>query len=187
MSTNAEQFTYWNEVGGPKWVRYQAMLDRQMIAVGAATMDAARLEAGDAVLDVGCGCGSTTLAIARRLGASGRCTGIDISRPMLALARERARAAGLDNVTFVHEDAQTCELRPQFDVLFSRFGLMFFDDPVRAFSNLHRAMRGGARLAFVCWQPLHRNQPRQFPLHCFADSVAVPRCKPVQHQLLDVQ
>lgn len=154
---NAEQITFWNDVGGPKWVRFQEMLDRQLDSVGALAMDAAAIEAGNSVLDVGCGCGSTTLALARRAGPAGHATGIDISRPMLALARERASAAGLTNVTFEEADAQTHRFRPDYDVMYSRFGVMFFDDPARAFTNLHGGLRSGGRMSFVCWQALHRN------------------------------
>lgn len=154
---NADQITFWNQVGGPQWVRYQAFLDRQLDEIGRMTMDAAGLEPGHSVLDIGCGCGSTTLEIARRVGPEGRATGVDISLPMLELARERAAAAGITNTTFLGADAQTHEFHPEFDVLFSRFGVMFFDDPVRAFANMRSGLRSGARVAFVCWQAIHRN------------------------------
>jgi SAM-dependent methyltransferase len=161
---NAEQIAFWNEVGGPKWVRYQAMLDRQLDAVGEAAMDAAHLVDGEVVLDIGCGCGSTSLALARRVAPSGRAVGLDISQPMLDLARQRARAEDVTNVSFTEADAQVHPFRPEFDVLFSRFGVMFFDDPDRAFTNLHAGLRSGARLAFVCWQALHKNPWMSVPM-----------------------
>lgn len=154
---NSDQITFWNDAGGQKWVRYQAMLDRQLDEVGAVALEAARLQPGEAVLDVGCGCGSTTLEIARLVGPSGRTTGVDISRPMLALARDRSRDAGLGQASFLQADAQVYEFRPEFDVLFSRFGVMFFDDPAGAFTNLRRGLKRGARLAFVCWQNIQKN------------------------------
>lgn len=154
---NADQIAYWNDLAGQKWVRYQAMLDRQLDAVGAAAMDVAHLQSGEAVLDVGCGCGSTTLELGRRVGPPGRAVGLDISRPMLHLARQRSRTEKVPNATFLEADAQVHAFRPEFDVLFSRFGVMFFEDPVAAFSNLHNAMRRGSRVAFVCWQALQRN------------------------------
>jgi ubiquinone/menaquinone biosynthesis C-methylase UbiE len=92
------------------------------------------------VLDIGCGCGSTTLAIARKVGPTERRRGIDISHPMLTVARERAAPENLDNATFIEADAQTSRIEPGFDVVFSRFGVMFFDDSVRAFTNLHGAL-----------------------------------------------
>lgn len=163
-AANAEQIAFWNEVGGPKWVRYQAMLDRQLDEVGTAAMEVANLAAGESVLDVGCGCGSTTLEIARRVGPSGRATGLDISRPMLELARQRARSGGPANTNFLQADAQVHAFRPEFDVLFSRFGVMFFDDPVAAFANLHCGLRSGGRVAFVCWQNVQKNPWMLLPM-----------------------
>jgi SAM-dependent methyltransferase len=161
---NSEQIAFWNNVGGPKWVRFQALLDRQLDEIGKLVMEAARLETGQAVLDVGCGCGSTTLELARRVGPTGSATGIDISRPMLELARERARTEGLANTSFTEADAQTHSFRPEFDVLYSRFGVMFFDNPAAAFANLHRGLRSGARVAFACWQAVHRNPWMAVPM-----------------------
>jgi SAM-dependent methyltransferase len=161
---NSEQIAYWNDVGGPKWVRYQAMLDSQLDTIGGSAMEAANVAAGEAVLDVGCGCGSTSLALARRVGPKGRVTGIDISAPMLDVARLRARDAGLANVEFIEADAQVESFRGAYDVLFSRFGVMFFDDSVVAFTNLHRAMKPGGRVAFVCWQALHKNPWMSVPM-----------------------
>ena len=161
---NSDQIAFWNKVGGPKWVHYQVLLDRQLEAIGRMVMEAADIRTGQAILDVGCGCGSTTLDLARRVGASGSATGIDISKPMLALARKRAVAEALTNVTFAEADAQTHTFRPEFDVLYSRFGVMFFDDPVRAFTNLRRGLRPGARVAFACWQAAHRNPWMAVPM-----------------------
>ncbi len=172
---NAEQITFWNQVGGPQWVRYQAFLDHQLDEIGRMTMDAAGLEPGHAVLDIGCGCGSTTLEIARRVGPAGHATGVDISLPMLELARERAAAAGIANTTFLGADAQVHEFRPEFDVLYSRFGVMFFDDPVRAFANMRKGLRSGARVAFVCWQAIHRNPWMAVPVLAAMKHVAIPQ------------
>ena len=163
-STNSEQIAFWNNVGGPKWVRFQAVLDRQLDEIGKTVMDAARLQAGQTVLDVGCGCGSTTLELARRVGPGGNATGVDISHPMLELARERAKADGVANATFTEADAQAHAFRPEFDALYSRFGVMFFDDPVGAFTNLRRGLRSGARVAFACWQAVHRNPWMAVPM-----------------------
>lgn len=163
-AANTEQVKYWNQVGGPKWVLYQAMLDHQLDEVGELALQAAALAPGDAVLDVGCGCGSTTLELARRVGPAGRATGIDVSRPMLELARRRAADDGVANAAFEEADAQSFAFRREFDVLFSRFGVMFFDDPVRAFTNLRTALKPDARVAFVCWQALPRNAWMARPL-----------------------
>ncbi|HET7131194.1 MAG TPA: class I SAM-dependent methyltransferase, partial [Gammaproteobacteria bacterium] len=130
---------------------------------------AATARPGSRVLDVGCGTGSTTLAFARRVGASGRALGVDISEPMLALARERAERARLP-ATFVCADAQVHAFEPaSFDTIVSRFGVMFFDDPVRAFANLRRAARPGAELRFMAWRSGAEN-----PFMTAAERAAAP-------------
>jgi SAM-dependent methyltransferase len=155
---NAEQIEYWNEKAGPTWVAMQDVLDGQLARLGTLAMDRADLAAGAAVLDVGCGCGHTTLELGRRVGPRGRVLGIDISAPMLGQARRAAGAAGLAQVRFEQADAQTHRFEPAaFDVLFSRFGVMFFADPAVAFANLRAALRPGGRLAFVCWQGIQDN------------------------------
>ena len=115
-------------------------------------LDAADLEPGQRVLDVGCGAGSTTIEAARRVAPTGAAVGVDISGPALALARERAVASGFDGVDFIEADAQTHHSSPGPSMPISRFGTMFFDDPVAAFANLRRALRPGGRLAIVAWQ-----------------------------------
>ena len=105
------------------------------------------------MLDVGCGAGSTTIEAARRVEPKGAAIGVDISGPALALARERAVASGVNGVEFIEADAQAHAFEPgAFDVVISRFGTMFFGDPVAAFANLRRALRRGGRLAVVAWQ-----------------------------------
>jgi SAM-dependent methyltransferase len=172
---NAEQLRYWNEVAGPRWVRFQERLDREIAGLGLLALERAALAEGEAVLDVGCGCGGTSLEIARRVGPRGRVLGLDISRPMLALARERQAEAGAAQLRFEEADAQTAALEPgAFDVLFSRFGVMFFADPAAAFTNLRRALRPGARLAFVCWQRLPDNPWMMVPMGALAKHLPLP-------------
>jgi SAM-dependent methyltransferase len=109
------------------------------------------------VLDIGCGCGDTTLELARRVAPGGRVTAVDISAPMLGRAKEAAAAAGAA-AEFLQADAQTHGFAPaSFDIAFSRFGVMFFADPTAAFTNIRRAIVSGGRLAFVCWQALPDN------------------------------
>jgi len=130
---------------------------------------------GERVLDVGCGVGQTTLELAERVGPSGSVLGIDISTPMLARARERARAAGLANVRFENADAQTHAFTPEsVDLVYSRFGVMFFADPTAAFANLLRALRPGGRLAFVCWQAMTENAWMRESLAAVLKHVAPP-------------
>lgn len=157
---NAGQATYWNELGGLTWAELSPLLDRQIEPVGQAAIAALAPEPGERLLDVGCGCGQTALELGRRVGPSGEVLGLDISRPMLEVARRRAEAAGAANVTFVEGDAQTWPAPgARFDGVFSRFGVMFFSDPVAAFGNLRTALRPGGRMAFACWR-----RPEENPL-----------------------
>lgn len=155
---NAEQIDYWNDQGGPKWVALHALINAQIEPLGRIAMDRGKISAGDRVIDVGCGCGGTTLEIAHRVGAGGQVLGIDVSRPMLERARDAAAEAGVGHARFQQADVQTGRLDAVgFDVVFSRFGVMFFADPVAAFRNLRSALRREARLSFVCWQAVQRN------------------------------
>ena len=119
---------------------------------------------GERILDVGCGAGTTSLELAEAVGASGGVYGIDISQPLLERARERAAAASVEHLQFVQADAAAHRFERAFDALYSRFGVMFFPDPVAAFSNLHDALYATGRLAFVCWQELERNPWMHKPL-----------------------
>ena len=160
---NAEQITYWNQQAGPTWVAVQSVIDEQIRPLGRLAMERAALTPGTAVLDVGCGCGDSTIEIARRV-APGDVLGVDISAPMLTRAAQQAKAAGVA-ARFELADAQTHAFAPaRFDVLFSRFGVMFFADPTAAFANLRRALRPSGRLAFVCWQSMMDNPWMTVPM-----------------------
>ena len=155
---NEAQVEFWNTTAGEKWVRHQAVIDHQLEAVADLLLQTAAPRAGEAVLDVGCGTGATLLRLAAAVGTDGHVLGCDVSAPMLALARQRISAAGVRNVELVQADAQSHEFAENaFDLLVSRFGVMFFADPRAAFANLRRALRPGGRLAFVCWAPLADN------------------------------
>jgi ubiquinone/menaquinone biosynthesis C-methylase UbiE len=177
---NQEQIRYWNEQGGPRWVRRQQQLDAQIHSLGLVAMQHAQVKPGEHVLDVGCGCGQTALDLAERVGPNGSVTGIDISQPMLARARERQSALGLKNLEFVHADAQTYLFaHDRFDLLFSRFGVMFFEDPSAAFRNLRTTLRSHGRLCFICWQALEKNEWVRVPLMAAARHVALPPSPPL--------
>ena len=155
---NAAQIAYWNTAAGPSWVAMQDQIDRQLRPLGLTAMDRLAPAAGETVLDVGCGCGSTTLDLAARVGPAGHILAVDISEPMLGVAEERARAAGFPQVEFRLADAQTATLLSgAADALFSRFGVMFFADPAAAFTNLRRALKPGGRRGFVCWRAMALN------------------------------
>jgi SAM-dependent methyltransferase len=172
VTANTEQAKYWNEVAGPRWVRFQEVLDTELSGLSGAAMDRAGVAPGEAVIDVGCGCGGTALELARRVGAGGRVLGVDLSRPMLDRARARASAAGLAQLSFREADAQTERFAPGgADLVFSRFGVMFFSDPPAAFANLRAALRPGGRVAFVCWQARGENPWVTVPLGAIAKVV----------------
>ena len=172
---NAEQITYWNEKSGPKWVTEQAALDGMIAPFGAKVMAALAPAAGEQVVDVGCGCGDTSLELGRRVTPRGGVVGVDISEPMLARARERGATARMEHVRFVAADAQTHRFAAEAaDAIFSRFGVMFFIDPRAAFANLRTTLRANGRLAFVCWQPITENPWMLTPLMAVAGIVPLP-------------
>jgi len=154
---NADQIAYWNGPGGQRWADRQQAQDIVLAPVADALIDRAKAKAGERLLDVGCGSGAISIALARRVGPTGHVTGIDISGPMLARARETA-PAGVP-IDFILADATIYPfVSDSFDLLVSRFGVMFFADPVLSFANMRRGMRRGGRLAFACWR-----EPRENP------------------------
>jgi SAM-dependent methyltransferase len=149
--------------GGEAWVRMQERTDALIDPLGRVAIERLGVVAGQRILDVGCGCGQTLLELAELAGPSGQVLGVDISPPMLARAGERV--AGRPTITLALGDAQTYAFAPgAFDAVYSRFGVMFFDDPRAAFGNLRAAARSGARLSFVCWQDLSKNPWAARPL-----------------------
>ena len=157
-SVNAAQIDYWNTLAGLVWVRFQAQLDRQIEPLGLAAMAALAPAPGETILDIGCGCGQTTVGLAAQLAPGGAVVGVDISEPMLEVARHRPKPGGGAPVTFRRADAQVDDLgREAFDAAFSRFGVMFFADPAAAFANIRAALKPGGRLAFVCWRQMTEN------------------------------
>jgi SAM-dependent methyltransferase len=162
-TANDAQMDYWNTLAGQAWVRFQTQLDRQIEPLGLAAMDVLGPIPGERILDIGCGCGQSTLALAERVRPGGRVLGVDISEPMLEVARNRPRPAADLPLTFAKLDAQTADLAGadlgggSFDAVFSRFGVMFFSDPVAAFANIRAGLRPVGRLVFVCWRPLSEN------------------------------
>jgi SAM-dependent methyltransferase len=172
---NAEQSAHWNSAAGPHWATFADRTDRLFNEITSALLKFADVQSGEAVLDVGCGCGVTSLAAARAAGSDGSVLGIDFSDPMLAVAERRAREAGLTNLQFVQADAANYAFDPQrFDLLISQLGIMFFDDPVRAFANLYGALRPGGRLRVACFRSLIENDWFSVPLAAAKKIVSVP-------------
>ncbi|MBA5604113.1 class I SAM-dependent methyltransferase [Duganella sp. FT3S] len=166
---NHDQDQRWNGAAGRAWVALQEQLDDMLAPFERLLVDAVCEQRPGSVLDVGCGTGATTLAIARRLGQGAACTGVDISQPMIALARARAAREALAP-EFIAADAQTWPFAAaSVDMIVSRMGVMFFDDPVRAFGNLRRAITPGGALRFVAWRAAEEN-----PFMTAAERAAAP-------------
>ncbi len=166
---NRAQIDSWNGAVGATWIALQERLDAQVAPLGEEALRALGPRPGERILDVGCGCGQTTLALAARVAPAGAAVGIDVSAIMLDVARARPAPAGVPAPTYRLADAQTADLgMPPFDAAYSRFGVMFFADPIAAFANLRRALRPGGRLAFVCWRSLLENAWMRLPLESAA-------------------
>ena len=170
MTANESMIELWNSEETGAWTNHPDRYDSMLEPFGTHLLDAIGLTAGR-VLDVGCGAGALTLAVAAQ---SDHVTGADISRPLLALARHRADEAGARNVSFIEADAQSHHFDDTYDAIVSRFGVMFFDDPVEAFSNLRSVVRPQATLGFVCWQPLMQNEWAMTPVLAVMPHVGVP-------------
>ena len=140
---NEEQAKYWAESAGRRWLANEQFLDASAQPFGLAAMDAADVKPGEKALDVGCGFGATTIELGRRTGPTGIVVGLDISPLLIGRAKEKAAEEGADNITFVEADAQTATIPDTYDLVFSRFGIMFFDDPVAAFDQSLRRDRAG--------------------------------------------
>jgi SAM-dependent methyltransferase len=160
---NAAQIDYWNAAAGLTWAAFQRQLDRQLEPLGAEAMRVLSPAPGERLIDIGCGCGHTSFALAERVGPEGTVLGVDISQPMLEVAERRA--AGAARPHFRQADAQADDLGDAaFDGAFSRFGVMFFSEPAAAFRNIRRALTHSGRLSFVCWRSLAENPWMSVPL-----------------------
>jgi SAM-dependent methyltransferase len=156
---NRDQYDAWNGDSGERWVADADRRDRVMAPVADALLARAEVSQSENVLDIGCGCGATTLGAAEAAGPDGLVLGIDLSAPMLEVARQRAQALGLANVAVVQGDAQSHALpQRRFDVAISRFGTMFFADPAAAFTNIAGFLRVAGRVVIATWQPLVANE-----------------------------
>lgn len=179
--SNVDQIAYWNGEAGRKWADKDAMMAAMLAPIARDLLAHADVRGCTRALDIGCGGGSETLMLAEHLGPRATVLGVDISTPMLAVARRRAAtdAAVGSQVDFLQADAQEHDFgEHNFDLLFSRFGVMFFDDPAAAFSNIGKALVPGAKLAFCCWQRLPDNPWALIPLQAAFQHIAPPEAPP---------
>ena len=159
---NQEQLEYWNGPVGERWASLQEKIDENLKAITDALFDFAKVKAGEHVLDLGCGTGTTSFMAEKIVGEKGKVIGIDISNPMLELAHARAKRLH-SHALFIEADAAVHNFQHKFDLVLSRFGAMFFEDPVMGFTNIRHAMRERARLVFVCWRAMKENDWANVP------------------------
>ncbi len=172
---NSAQIEYWNAAAGLTWAQLHEQLDRQIECLGLEGIRVLAPRAGEQLLDIGCGCGQTSAELAVRVGPSGKVVGVDISHPMLDVARRRLGPDTRRQLDFRQLDAQSGELgRGIFDAAFSRFGVMFFSDPIAAFTNIRAALKPGGRMSFVCWRPFQENLWMRVPMEA-----ALPHLPPM--------
>lgn len=172
---NEQQHEYWNGEAGERWAADDATMATLLGPIAEDLLAHLQPASGIAALDIGCGGGSQSVQLAERIGAGGQVLGVDISEPMLQIAREKGQPAGAAALTFLQADAATYAFDPaSVDLLFSRFGVMFFDDPVAAFSNLRQSLKSDGRLGFCCWQSMKDNQWTLLPVQAALSHVPPP-------------
>jgi SAM-dependent methyltransferase len=176
---NTAQHQYWNTVAGPRWVGLAGFVERRVAVVNELLLARSGVAAGESVLEIGCGTGAATIPFAEAVGPRGRVVGVDLSAPMLESARKRVAKSGLANITLLQADAQVHPFEPeQFELITSRFGVMFFADPFAAFGNLLPAARNGGRLCFVCWARLEDNKHWLIPYEVALRHLGPPAPQP---------
>jgi SAM-dependent methyltransferase len=174
---NQEQIDYWNGEAGERWAREDERMARLLEPIAMLLLDHIAPLQGLRAIDIGCGGGSQSVLLAKRLGPSGQVLGVDVSGPLLTVARQRAETLPTDSATisFLQADASNHAFAPgSADLLFSRFGVMFFDDPTTAFGNLREALSEGGRLGFCCWQSLQNNPWVREPFKAALAQVPAP-------------
>ena len=171
---NQQQAEYWNNVSGPKWAEEDDTINYLLQPVSDGLFDRVRMHEGSNLLDIGCGGGITTALAAEKVGATGTVLGVDISESLLKVARERCKK--FCNVAFLREDAQAYPFAPsKYEQIISRFGVMFFENPVKAFQNIRKALIRGGELKFACWGPLDLNEFFFLPMDIVLREIGRPR------------
>ena len=173
---NDKQGQYWNEAPGQSWVINDAAMNERLQAISDILFEGLDASGCNNGLDIGCGAGSTTRRLAAIMGNQARVTGLDISEKLLALARSHPESVGKD---FLQADAQSCKFEPEgFDLAISRFGVMFFENPFKAFQNIKSAVQKGREIRFVCWAPISANDFFLSPLNTVVDITGVSFAEP---------
>jgi ubiquinone/menaquinone biosynthesis C-methylase UbiE len=178
---NSEQIAEWNGALGQRWAAMQSEIDGIVVPFGNAALNAAAPQPGERVIDIGCGCGDTSIEIARIVGEKGTVLGIDVSQPMLEVARARGARARYTHLAFHDGDASEARLPANTDLLFSRFGVMFFSQPSPAFSHLRKSLRAGGRCVFVCWRTPRDNAWAMTPLSAARQAMGITPAPADQH------
>jgi SAM-dependent methyltransferase len=173
MGDNAQQISDWNGEIGLRWAQNARDTEDIVKPFGEAAIAAAGASTGERVLDIGCGAGATSMQLARQVGAVGLVLGVDVSRPLLELARVEAGRHILPQLAFLEADASTAELPGDINLAFSRFGVMFFDEPVPAFAHMRHAMAKDGRLVFVCWRAPRENPWAMTPVVAAREALGV--------------
>jgi SAM-dependent methyltransferase len=175
MPDNTAMGEYWNEVAGPRWIARAGLQEARNVEVAHLLQREAAPQPGERVLDIGCGTGATAIPFAQAVAPGGHVTGIDISEPMLGQARHNIATAGMQNITLVQADAQVHRFpADSFDLLISRFGVMFFADPVTAFTNLFAGLRRAGRLCMAVWASMAENAHWQIPFEIAVKQLGAP-------------
>jgi SAM-dependent methyltransferase len=179
VMANEKQVSYWNEIAGPKWVKIDAEMDSRFQEITRVLLDAANASPGTKLLEIGCGTGLVSALLAAQVGEDGKVTGVDISEPMLNVSR--GNYGNIKNLRFLNADAQVFDFgAASYELIVSRFGMMFFDDPVSAFKNMIKALIDGGRLCFVCWASLAENPHWRLPFDVVAERLGAPEPKPAR-------
>lgn len=175
---NIKQRQFWSGAGGDVWVNKQREMDIMLNPLGDRVIERLDLKSDAKIIDIGCGCGATTLEIAKKI-TQGEILGVDISEPMLDKATETAKEMSLSNISFEVKDVQV-DIMPQnyFDIAFSRFGVMFFEDPFEAFKNIHSSLKEDGLLSFVCWQNASLNPWQSLSIQVIKEFLDLPAPAP---------
>ena len=175
---NIKQRQFWSGAGGDVWVNKQREMDIMLNPLGDRVIERLDLKSDSKIIDIGCGCGATTLEIAKKI-TQGEILGVDISEPMLDKATETAKEMSLSNISFEVKDVQV-DVMPQnyFDIAFSRFGVMFFEDPFEAFKNIHSSLKEDGLLSFVCWQNASLNPWQSLSIQVIKEFLDLPAPAP---------